>query len=127
MKKLLLILIVGLLLSGCSLFEEEYKMEKSSDELVSEGSSAFMSGDYKTAAQPTELRWLECLAAKRTNITKLATLAIRNENFPVSICRSEQFPSNRLESHWFAVNLQYPSCGHVSVSLHWNLASSVRR
>ncbi len=44
-------LVVGLLLSGCSLFEEEYKMEKSSDELVSEGSSAFVSGDYRTAVR----------------------------------------------------------------------------
>ncbi len=51
MKKLLLLLVVGLLLSGCSLFEEEYKMEKSSDELVSEGSSAFMAGDYRTAVR----------------------------------------------------------------------------
>ncbi len=51
MKKLLLILIVGLLFSGCSLFEKEYKMEKSSEELVSEGSSAFISGDYETAVR----------------------------------------------------------------------------
>ena len=51
MKKLLILLVVGLLLSGCSLFEEEYKMEKSSDELVSEGSSAFISGDYRTAVR----------------------------------------------------------------------------
>jgi len=51
MKKLLLILVIGLLLSGCSLFEEDYNMEKSSDELVSEGSSAFNSGDYKTAVR----------------------------------------------------------------------------
>ena len=33
MKKLLLILVVGLLFSGCSLFEEEYKMERKNTEI----------------------------------------------------------------------------------------------
>jgi len=51
MKKLLLMLIAGFLFTGCSLFEEEYRMEQSSAELVSEGSSAFVSGDYKTAVK----------------------------------------------------------------------------
>ena len=40
-----------LLLSGCALFEDSYDMEKTADELVSEGSSAFVSGDYKTAVK----------------------------------------------------------------------------
>jgi len=38
-------------LYGCSLFENSTDMAKSVDELVSEGSSAFMSEDYKTAVK----------------------------------------------------------------------------
>ena len=38
-----------LLIAGCSLFEEDSGMEKNADQLVSEGSSAFMAKDYKTA------------------------------------------------------------------------------
>ena len=51
MKKLCLFFAVALLLSGCSLFETSHEMEKNADELVAEGSSAFVSGDYKTAVK----------------------------------------------------------------------------
>lgn len=51
MKPLIFFLTVILLLSGCALFQDSYDMEKSADELVSEGSSAFVEGDYKTAVK----------------------------------------------------------------------------
>jgi len=51
MKKLFLFFLIILLLCGCSLFENSYDMEKTVDELVSEGSSAFISGDYKEAVE----------------------------------------------------------------------------
>ncbi|MCK5349419.1 MAG: outer membrane protein assembly factor BamD [Desulfobacula sp.] len=51
MKKLFLFFAIVLLLCGCSLFETSHEMGKSADELVSEGSSAFVSGDYKTAVK----------------------------------------------------------------------------
>ncbi|MBU8848288.1 MAG: outer membrane protein assembly factor BamD [Desulfobacterales bacterium] len=51
MKKLFLFFAIVLLLSGCSWFETSHEMEKNASELVSEGSSAFVSGDYKTAVK----------------------------------------------------------------------------
>lgn len=51
MKKLFLTFTIILLFSGCSWFETSQEMEKNASELVSEGSSAFVSGDYKTAAK----------------------------------------------------------------------------
>ena len=49
MKKLFLLFAIILLLSGCALFESSHEMEKNAEELVSEGSSAFVSGNYKDA------------------------------------------------------------------------------
>ncbi|MBU1695875.1 MAG: outer membrane protein assembly factor BamD, partial [Proteobacteria bacterium] len=49
MKKLFLLFAIILLLSGCALFESSNEMEKSVEELVSEGSSAFISGNYKAS------------------------------------------------------------------------------
>ncbi len=51
MKKLFLFFLMVLLLCGCSLFEDSNDMEKTVDELVSEGSSAFVAEDYKTAVK----------------------------------------------------------------------------
>jgi outer membrane protein assembly factor BamD len=51
MKKLFLFFTLVLLISGCSLFEESHEMEQNADELVSQGSSAFVAGDYKTAVK----------------------------------------------------------------------------
>ncbi len=48
MKKLFLSFIV-LMFCGCSLFETSHEMNRNAEELVSEGSSAFMDKDYKTA------------------------------------------------------------------------------
>ncbi|MBW2654001.1 MAG: outer membrane protein assembly factor BamD [Deltaproteobacteria bacterium] len=51
MKSLFLFFTIVLLFSGCSWFEISHEMEKNAGELVSEGSSAFVSGDYKTAVK----------------------------------------------------------------------------
>jgi len=51
MKKLFIFFSTILLLSGCSLFQDSYDMEKTVDELVAEGSSSFISGDYKEAVE----------------------------------------------------------------------------
>ena len=51
MKKLILFFAIGLLLSGCSLFKDSHEMEQNAEELVSQGSSAFVSGNYKTAVK----------------------------------------------------------------------------
>jgi outer membrane protein assembly factor BamD len=51
MKKLFLSISIALLISGCSLFEDTSEMGRSSQELVSEGSSAFVAGDYRTAVK----------------------------------------------------------------------------
>ena len=49
MKKLFLFFTLVVLLSGCALFESSNEMGKSAEELVAEGSSAFISGNYKTS------------------------------------------------------------------------------
>ena len=51
MKHLFLFFAIVLLLSGCSLFDTSHEMEKTADELVSDGSSAFISGEYRTAVK----------------------------------------------------------------------------
>jgi len=51
MKNLILFSTIVLLLSGCGLFETSHEMEKNAEELVSEGSSAFASKNYKTAVK----------------------------------------------------------------------------
>lgn len=51
MKKLCLFFTIVLLFTGCSLFEGSNEMEKSAEELASEGSSAFVSGKYKDAVK----------------------------------------------------------------------------
>ncbi len=57
MKKLLLLFVTMLVLTGCSLFETDSGMGRSVDELVSEGSSAFQAGEYRTAVKAyTDLR-----------------------------------------------------------------------
>jgi len=51
MKKFFLFFSIILLVSGCSLFDNRYEMGQSAEELVSEGSSAFVAEDYKTAVK----------------------------------------------------------------------------
>jgi outer membrane protein assembly factor BamD len=48
MKKIFLSFMI-MLFCGCSLFETSHQMNKNAEELVSEGSSAFMDKDYKEA------------------------------------------------------------------------------
>ncbi|MCK5836023.1 MAG: outer membrane protein assembly factor BamD [Desulfobacula sp.] len=49
MKKLFLCVTIVFLLSGCAMFKTSHEIEKNAQELVSEGSSAFVAGNYETA------------------------------------------------------------------------------
>lgn len=51
MKKCLILGIVIIFLSGCSLFEESSQMNKSAQQLAAEGAAAFMNEDYKDAVK----------------------------------------------------------------------------
>jgi outer membrane protein assembly factor BamD len=51
MKKFLTLGILIVFLSGCSLFEESGQMNKSAQQLASEGAAAFMNQDYKDAVK----------------------------------------------------------------------------
>ena len=51
MKKLLLLVTTLFLFTGCSLLEPSHEIEKNAEELVSDGSSAFIAGDYKDAVK----------------------------------------------------------------------------
>ncbi|CCK78233.1 outer membrane protein assembly factor BamD [Desulfobacula toluolica] len=51
MKKLILFFMMALWFSGCAWFETSHEMEKTAEQLVSEGSSAFAAGDYKDAVK----------------------------------------------------------------------------
>ncbi len=51
MKKIVLLACVVLLFSGCALFEDSRRMEKTAEQLAAEGASAFMREDYKDAVK----------------------------------------------------------------------------
>ena len=51
MKKYLILVILTVFLSGCSLLEEPAQMNKSAEQLASDGAAAFMSQDYNRAVK----------------------------------------------------------------------------
>ncbi|MDD9302275.1 MAG: outer membrane protein assembly factor BamD [Desulfobacter sp.] len=51
MKKCLIIGVLVIFLSGCSLFEESSQMNKSAQQLAAEGAAAFMNEDYEEAVK----------------------------------------------------------------------------
>ncbi len=51
MKKLFILGLLVVFLSGCSLFEESSQMNKSAQQLAAEGAAAFMNEDYKQAVK----------------------------------------------------------------------------
>ncbi|HCY86373.1 MAG TPA: outer membrane protein assembly factor BamD [Desulfobacteraceae bacterium] len=51
MRKYLILVILTVFLSGCSLFEEPTQMNKSAEQLASEGSVAFLNQDYNQAVK----------------------------------------------------------------------------
>lgn len=105
MKKLFLLLVSVLLLSGCALFEEQYGMEKSAEELVFEGSSAFASQDYKTAVKAyTDLKdWYPFSKYAILAELKIADAHYHLENYGEAILAYEDFeqmhPRNEAVPH----------------------------
>ncbi|MFH2058130.1 MAG: outer membrane protein assembly factor BamD [Pseudomonadota bacterium] len=93
MKNLILFFTTVLLLSGCSLFETNTEMNKSVDELVSEGSSAFMAGEYKTAIKAyTDLKdWYPFSKYAVLAELKIADSYYHLESYEEAILAYEEF------------------------------------
>ncbi|MCP4670347.1 MAG: outer membrane protein assembly factor BamD [Desulfobacula sp.] len=93
MKKLLLLIVTVLLIGGCSLFESSHEMEKSSQELVFEGSSAFTAGDYKEAVQAyTDLKdWYPFSKYAILAELKIADSQYHLEEYDEAILNYEEF------------------------------------
>ncbi|MCF6245858.1 MAG: outer membrane protein assembly factor BamD [Desulfobacula sp.] len=93
MKKLIFIVCAALLISGCGLFEENYVMEKNAEQLVSEGSSAFVSKDYKTALKAyTDLKdWYPFSKYATLAELKIADSHFRLEEYGEAIVAYEEF------------------------------------
>lgn len=93
MKKLVLMLCLALLVPGCSLFQEEYGMEKNAEQLVAEGSSAFMAEDYKTAKKAyTDLKdWYPFSRYAILAELKIADSHFHLEEYAEAIMAYEEF------------------------------------
>ncbi len=78
MKKLILLGILVIFISGCSIFEESSQMNKSAQQLAAEGAAAFMNEDYKDAVKAyTDLKdWYPF-----SKFAILAELKIADANF----------------------------------------------
>lgn len=93
MKKLFLLFTIVLLLNGCSLFETSHEMNKSSQELVAEGSSAFVAGDYSDAIKAyTDLKdWYPFSKYAALAELKIADSHFHLEEYEESIFAYEEF------------------------------------
>lgn len=93
MKKLILFFAIGLLLSGCSLFKDSHEMEQNAEELVSQGSSAFVSGNYKTAVKAyTDLKdWYPFSKYAILAELKIADAHYHLEEYDEAILAYEEF------------------------------------
>lgn len=93
MKKLIFMILLSGLVFGCSLFEESSVMEKTADELVSEGSSAFLAKDYKTAKKAyTDLKdWYPFSRYASLAELKIADSHFNLEEYPEAILAYEEF------------------------------------
>ncbi len=93
MKKLFLLFTIVLLLSGCSWFETSYEMSKSSQELVTDGSSAFVAGDYEDAIKAyTDLKdWYPFSKYAPLAELKIADAHFHLEQYDEAIFAYEEF------------------------------------
>ncbi|MBU2451931.1 MAG: outer membrane protein assembly factor BamD, partial [Proteobacteria bacterium] len=93
MKKLFVVLTMIVLLSGCSLFESSHDMGKSAEELASEGASAFISEDYKTAIKAyTDLKdWYPFSRYASLAELKIADAHFSLEEYDEAILGYEEF------------------------------------
>lgn len=93
MKKLLFLVCLSVLFAGCALFEERYAMEKNAEELVSEGSAAFLAEDYKTAKKAyTDLKdWYPFSRYAILAELKIADSHFHLEEYPEAVVAYEEF------------------------------------
>ncbi len=93
MKKLILLVCLTILISGCSLFEEDYGMDRNAEQLAAEGSSAFMSEDYKTAKKAyMDLKdWYPFSRYAILAELKIADSHFHLEEYPEAILGYEEF------------------------------------
>jgi len=93
MKKFLIAGMVFLLLSGCSLFEENHQMNKNAQQLAAEGAASFMNEDYEDAVKAyTDLKdWYPFSKYAILAELKIADAHFHLEEYPEAIAAYENF------------------------------------
>lgn len=93
MRKWLITGLVFLLLSGCSLFEEDHQMNKNAQQLAAEGAASFMGEDYADAIKAyTDLKdWYPFSKYAILAELKIADAHFHLEEYPEAIAAYESF------------------------------------
>ncbi|HSL62179.1 MAG TPA: outer membrane protein assembly factor BamD [Desulfotignum sp.] len=93
MKKLVLLLCLAFLVSGCALFEGSRRMEKTAEQLAAEGSSAFNRGKYRDAVKAyTDLKdWYPFSRYAILAELKIADAHFNLKEYDLAIAAYEQF------------------------------------
>ncbi len=93
MKKIVFLVSVVLLFSGCALFEDSRRMEKTAEQLAAEGASAFMREDYKDAVKAyTDLKdWYPFSRYAILAELKIADAHFHLEEYEQAVIAYEQF------------------------------------
>jgi outer membrane protein assembly factor BamD len=93
MKKLVCLMCLVFLVSGCALFEGSRRMDKSAEQLAAEGSSAFMRGKYKNAVKAyTDLKdWYPFSRYAILAELKIADAHFNLKEYDQAIAAYEQF------------------------------------
>lgn len=93
MKKIVFLACVVLLFSGCALFEDSRRMEKTAEQLAAEGASAFLREDYKDAVKAyTDLKdWYPFSRYAILAELKIADAHFYLEEYEQAVIAYEQF------------------------------------
>ena len=93
MKKFLIAGLIFLLLSGCSLLEEEHQMNKNAQQLAAEGADSFMNEDYEDAIKAyTDLKdWYPFSKYAILAELKIADAHFHLGEYPEAISAYENF------------------------------------
>ena len=93
MKQILSLACLVLLVSGCALFEDSRRMEKTAEQLAAEGASAFMREDYKDAVKAyTDLKdWYPFSRYAILAELKIADAHFHLEQYEQAVIAYEQF------------------------------------
>ncbi|MCF8091366.1 MAG: outer membrane protein assembly factor BamD [Desulfotignum sp.] len=93
MKKLLFLVCLVFFVSGCALFEDSRRMEKTAEQLAAEGSSAFMQEKYKNAVKAyTDLKdWYPFSKYAILAELKIADAHFQLKEYDQAILAYEQF------------------------------------